>query len=285
MQSSENSNDFDTTRKPSRRFKIEDLSGRKIGRLTVTSEHESRTRPNSRRFRVWWLCNCECGRSKWVMSQSLRQATIKSCGCLRLLNSKKHRESLIGKTFGSITVVSDHGPDPQRRGGSVFCRCECGTEKVIIVDLFKQQAVSSCGCKSGILPPGRAARNIILARYKRNALTRGKEWDLSDDEALEMMDLNCHYCGSPPANVQGNGSYGRLNGEWAYNGIDRKNNNLGYVSRNVVPACASCNRAKNTMPYAHFMAWIGRLVRYRTSTSSRRISVVDKRNSQLALPQ
>ena len=47
-----------------------------------------------------------------------------------------------------------------------------------------------------------------------------------------------------------------------YNGIDRKDNNLGYTPKNVVPCCSVCNFAKKNMPFDAFMAWIARLTEY-----------------------
>jgi hypothetical protein len=261
---SENSSVYAAIRPPKRsNAKFVDLSGRRVGRLTVTDRSESRVRRNSKKNRVWWLCNCDCGRSKWVMSQQLLLQATNSCGCLRLLKSQQYRESLVGKQVGFVTIIADHSSSPERRGGSVLCRCVCGIEKVIVVDLFRQEAVNSCGCRSGILPPGHAARNIILARYKKMARVRGKEWELADKEAIRMFEANCHYCGAPPANVQGNGSYGRWNGEWTYNGIDRKDNDKGYFPDNVVTSCANCNRAKNAQGYAQFITWVERLTQYR----------------------
>jgi hypothetical protein len=245
-----------------------DLSGLRVGTLTVTATSKSKIGKGSGRQRVHWLCNCDCGRSKWIMSQLLVGAKpTLSCGCKRLAGSRAFRESLIGKQFGKMTVIKDHSPDPTHRGGRLLCRCECGAEKVVVTDLFKQDAVSSCGCNSGILPPGHATRNIVLNRYKKQARIRNKEWALTDEEALFLLGCDCHYCGSGPGNTQGNGSAGRWNGEYTYSGIDRKDNDQGYLPDNVVPCCATCNRAKNVQPYGQFMTWIENLIKYRAVTT------------------
>jgi len=41
-----------------------------------------------------------------------------------------------------------------------------------------------------------------------------------------------------------------------YNGIDRLDNDLGYVPGNVVSACGRCNKAKLTMPVGDVLAWV-----------------------------
>ena len=50
------------------------------------------------------------------------------------------------------------------------------------------------------------------------------------------------------------------NGDFIYSGIDRKDNEIGYTLKNCVPCCIICNRAKNSLSFDEFLAWIGRLV-------------------------
>lgn len=56
---------------------IIDLTGRRFGRLVV--KHRI-NKENSGHVR--WYCECDCGGSKEVRGQSLRQGRCKSCGCL-----------------------------------------------------------------------------------------------------------------------------------------------------------------------------------------------------------
>ena len=56
--------------------KVIDLTGKKIGRWTVI-RHVEGTYP--KRF----LCRCECGTEKEVVSQTLRNGQSSSCGCRR----------------------------------------------------------------------------------------------------------------------------------------------------------------------------------------------------------
>lgn len=43
-----------------------------------------------------------------------------------------------------------------------------------------------------------------------------------------------------------------------YNGIDRKNSNVGYTAANCVPACRRCNLAKREDSVSEFVGWIER---------------------------
>ena len=64
--------------------KMNDLTGRKIGKLTVIGISEIRNKHN----RIMWDCICDCGNKKSIpadmLNKTLRGKTgSKSCGCLR----------------------------------------------------------------------------------------------------------------------------------------------------------------------------------------------------------
>lgn len=58
-----------------------DMTGKKIGRLTVVSRTKS---PNKQ---AAWLCKCDCGNETIVLGWNLRSKGTISCGCF-------HREAL-----------------------------------------------------------------------------------------------------------------------------------------------------------------------------------------------
>lgn len=69
---------------------MNDLSGKKFGRLTVKQFDGYRTKvfnlPDGRitlRNIPMWLCRCECGNEKSILEFSLVHGRTKSCGCLR----------------------------------------------------------------------------------------------------------------------------------------------------------------------------------------------------------
>ena len=55
---------------------------------------------------------------------------------------------LTGKTFGAWQVLEYAGLN-QNRQPSWACRCECGTEKIVVGQTLRDGATSSCGCKKG----------------------------------------------------------------------------------------------------------------------------------------
>jgi hypothetical protein len=77
-----------------------------------------------------------------------------------------------------------------------------------------------------IAPTAGRFRSAVL-----QAIKRGKEWELREDEYDRLVELLCYYCG---------GEVG------AGVGLDRVDNRLGYTWTNVVPCCGPCNISKGT---------------------------------------
>lgn len=87
-----------------------------------------------------WLCRCDCGRSREIISSNIPVPSPVKCDCSICPNIH------IGYTSGKLTVVSD---DRIRIDGQVhfMCRCECcGKNKEISgYDLIIHES-QSCGC-------------------------------------------------------------------------------------------------------------------------------------------
>ncbi len=101
--------------------------------------------------------------------------------------------------------------------------------------------------------------------YRRSARRRGVTWRVARATFDRLIDDDCAYCDAPPNNVMRTGRADRLR-EFRYNGIDRIDNDRGYVVGNVVTCCITCNRAKSDLTHADFLAGIGRLVHHVTTT-------------------
>lgn len=59
-----------------------DLTGQKFGRLFVL-KRAADYRYKDNRFRVKWVCLCECGTEKEIIGEALTRGQTKSCGCLK----------------------------------------------------------------------------------------------------------------------------------------------------------------------------------------------------------
>lgn len=55
-----------------------DLTGKKVGRLTVLSPTEKRTRQGH----IIWECKCDCGKTAYIQADNLTSGKTRSCGCL-----------------------------------------------------------------------------------------------------------------------------------------------------------------------------------------------------------
>lgn len=71
----------------------EDLTGKKFGRLTVIEQTDDYINPNGSHY-ARWLCLCDCGNSNSVKVRgtSLKNGSVKSCGCLQRENTSKANE-------------------------------------------------------------------------------------------------------------------------------------------------------------------------------------------------
>lgn len=116
-----------------------DLIGKKYGKLTVINKAEKKNGKTS------WLCRCECGNTKVIRQDNLRDKNkpTRSCGCIGT-NSK----DLSGQEFGKLTVMADSGD--RDAGGKVFweCQCDCGNATLVNTSNLKSGAIQSCGCLS-----------------------------------------------------------------------------------------------------------------------------------------
>jgi bifunctional non-homologous end joining protein LigD len=102
----------------------------------------------------------------------------------------------------------------------------------------------------------------VIGTYRDNAKLRGVPFSLSLSELKLLFSGACYYCGDPPSRIRKDS---RKYGEFTYNGIDRQDNDQGYVSGNVVSCCTTCNLKKGAMSSAAFLSWVQK-VAHHTST-------------------
>lgn len=87
---------------------------------------------------------------------------------------------------------------------------------------------------------------------------RGHEWALDYGQFQRVIAQDCAYCGTPPLQkYQGRRAF---NGPVLHNGIDRKDNSLGYTVENSVPCCRWCNYAKRERTVEEFLEHARRIV-------------------------
>ena len=144
-------------------------------------------------------------------------------------------------------------------------RCICGsTGNVRYSNLYNG---CGCGCSQGLhrkKPRGVASFNQLLLEYRASAKRKHRAWRLTPAQFKALAQKACAYCGAPPSAVFKRGTR-RFNGYFVYNGVDRKNNRLGYTPENSVPCCKTCNYAKRLLSEKEFVQWIIKVYRHYVS--------------------
>ena len=125
---------------------------------------------------IRWKCLCDCGNEIILSESELKYGRRKSCGC-----QQNRKIDITGKRFGFLTAIE---PTEQRAGNSVVwrCKCDCGNEKLVAVDLLREGNTQSCGCQKNSF--GEEKIKTIL---KENNIIFIKE---KTYDALRFLDTN-----------------------------------------------------------------------------------------------
>lgn len=174
------------------------------------------------------------------------------------INVHPKYKDILGKRFGRLVVVERETVD--KSSGHyryrVKCRCDCGNIVIKEKSALLCGRAKSCGClqrecqkslgAKHSLPYGVAAFNATYASYKKGALNRGYEFSISKEYFKKIVIQPCIYCGESLTQEKRHRTNG-MYGSFKYTGIDRYDNNKGYVEGNCVPCCKRCNRIKTDM--------------------------------------
>lgn len=155
------------------------------------------------------------------------------------------RSDISGRVYGNWTVLRFIGKEYWE------CRCTCGTIKRVQRSALRSGKSRSCGCTSVFgpipLPNAEAGFRYFVRNNKTSAIKRGLVWELDEEFIRLLIQQPCHYCGCLPAQSIRAGRQ-----IFTYNGIDRRDNEVGYTVSNSLPCCGVCNRMKHAMGYDLF---------------------------------
>jgi hypothetical protein len=93
--------------------------------------------------------------------------------------------------------------------------------------------------------------DLYYRRYKSDAERRGKTFELSFSDFMNIIAKPCNYCGKQE--------------ELMYNGVDRQDNTIGYTIDNCVSACSMCNLMKSSYVLKNFIGHIVSISEYQTT--------------------
>ena len=149
----------------------------------------------------------------------------------------------------------------ENKGRELICICtKCKEEiRIALTSISRKMQHGRKYCKNCL--QRRTDDNYIIESaiydFKTKAENRGLSWNLTFEQVKNLITKNCHYCSSKPFSKR----FKKMpwNSEILINGIDRKNNLLGYEIENCVPCCGICNRAKSSMSYENFIEYINRI--------------------------
>lgn len=169
---------------------------------------------------------------------------------------------LTGQIFSRLTVVEQTKSKHNRTRW--LCLCECGKTCITAGKNLTDKKKQSCGClrrelvgaRQHLLTeinrgvPGESAFNVLYCTYKFNAEKRARVFELTKEDFRRLTSSNCEYCGAEPKQKVG----AERNGFYVYNGVDRKDNELGYTNINSASCCGTCNWMKRVMSVPDFIA-------------------------------
>jgi hypothetical protein len=129
-----------------------------------------------------------------------------------------------------------------RKRGTRIVKCNaCGSIKTMNTEATKK--MKSCGCKFielHQLSENTASLNHYYSVYRTGAKNRPipRSFELTKEQFSELCQRPCYYCGKEPnRKIAGSNRY---NKSPLVHGIDRVDNNKGYVYENCVSCCKQC---------------------------------------------
>lgn len=178
-----------------------------------------------------------------------------------------------GQTFGRLFVTHRYNYKNKSDQLQYLCKCSCGKELYVTASHLISGHTKSCGClfiekqrnsKLGIKKDREgfygykdslmSLKLNVYKKYRCGAESRELDFELTLEQFLGFIFQECFYCGCNNSNK----IISRYNSEvfLQYNGIDRIDNNKGYIVGNCVPCCKFCNFSKRTLTQQEFYSKI-----------------------------
>ena len=179
--------------------------------------------------------------------------------------------NLIGRRFGKLVVIELAGsyvlPGRGESGGRFWiCRCDCGaiTKPLRTCNLTASKGKRSCGCtppKNYTGTPDGSSFNRLYSIYRTDALKRGFTFNLNREQFRELTSEPCFYCGQKPSQLckPRFAAGSKWLKPYLYNGVDRRDNAVGYTTNNSVSCCGACNKMKRIMSDEDFILLCNRI--------------------------
>lgn len=265
----ENPKDFDISRLKFPRSKFDLISVDRVERYKRGYEKQI----SGDGKKATYYVQCE---TVWVTLKCKRCGTVKQVKDGLHIGCKEGPcntwwKDLTGKKIGKLTIL-EYVYAPYRSNGKKDwywkCRCECGN-----ICLKEAHALLNTGTKecpscankrracSLLKENGGAAWNSAYRITHNNAVKRGYEFNLTMDEFKAISMQPCFYCGSAPSIALRAGKRQHILVGYR-SGIDRRDNNKGYIPGNCVPCCYTCNSMKTDHTYEDWIAHMEKILKH-----------------------
>lgn len=103
-------------------------------------------------------------------------------------------------------------------------------------------------------PEFESLHNEAVRSIKKSAHQRSIPFALSKTFIIATISKPCEYCGISESQERKNRLF-----TFKHNGLDRVNNDLGYIESNVVSCCITCNKGKSSLTITEWKEYLERL--------------------------
>jgi hypothetical protein len=220
---------------------------------------------------------CVCGKYIYATPEAMGLVGPKAnCGCCpeHMPATPKHTNTdfLVGTKVGKVRITHRWGST--RNAVYWLGVCDCGNHIIISrVNRRTRKTEINCGCEPKVrakqLSEGEAGLKNLYKQYRAGATDRNYDFTISLEQFKTLTSSNCAYCGASPSRKKSYTGARRVKytatnsyAEYLFNGLDRVNNDIGYIEGNVVPCCHQCNLAKHQHTVEDFIAWVLRAAAY-----------------------
>lgn len=206
------------------------------------------------------------GSGSWSAEDNLIMKPIENL--IEYRSDDKHAYNFKDRTghkYGRVTV--------QRLAGYIYNKhhkriiiwdviCECGKKFYVRGNDLVTGQIKSCGCqkREATILFNKTTKTKVMYNtfsavwqsYRRGAIERGLDFNLSKKQFYDLTQKDCYYCGQRPSQIRKPRYKGKYS-SYIYNGIDRVNSKSGYDMHNCVPCCGVCNKMKSNHSFAYFI--------------------------------
>lgn len=167
---------------------------------------------------------------------------------------KRPKKDLTGQIFNNWKIL---GLSHRENGGIWYWDSECtncGFNAKRSTTYVKESKWCTF-CR--MLPKGETGMNKMISDYVYASKQRGLVFELTKEQFRILTSSPCYYCGCLPKNKSR--KYKKTKDSWGdylSNGIDRIDNNKGYIVGNCLTCCRTCNRGKGAWSFDFWLSYL-----------------------------